>query len=888
MHIGKAKLLIVIVLSFILTLLINSGIFENNIFKIMNMEEFSYSVEDFDIQGYEKRDDVYYSINKAPRLIKKNLNKYIGSLHIKFSDSVEEDIKVAITYSINGEEYNEKQVIYSNIDAGSQDLLINMNKTIKNIRIHIGDKEGIKISLSQITFNEGVNHELNEQLIIVIIICISIFIILYTLAKRFFEHRNLLINYIFEREILVCADILFGIILLFIKFTNNQFIFEGINIHILIKIYLLINILYLLIDYILLSKNPIFNKIYKYRYVITVILFIISVFVFKINFSSMQSYYETIPNNIAEVKNIEIGKYRSIRSDEWMVLTPLQLSQQYNNNNINSDLLGESVNALAISGGLPTKDLTIFAKPFLWGYMLFGNEIGFSWYNISKLFLFLMFSYKMLYIFVKNKKLSLMGSMIITISPGIQWWLSTNSLACETIIYFEMIIVSLYNIFNDSKLKNKYINAVLLFIATVGFTFVFYPPNQIPLFYFGIALLTGLYFSNKENISFSKKNFIILGIVFIGYVLTTSITVYGMLSDIIKIINTEYPGKRFVTGGGLTLEKVFNYIPTMLLPFENVNYSNSSEVSSFITFFPIPILMYFTNMKKFNDNVIKSIIIFLLLALIFMYVGIPSFLAKITLLSYVTEVRVNMVFGFASTILVIIMAGKIRENMEYEKNKMVNTIIIILYSVIIILIYSKNTNMQSYVDKSIFIAILSVLLIMVYYLNINRNIFINLMLITTIFVGGTINPINFGIEELTETRLSKEINEINTNNPGVWATIDDIYLSKYIIAQGIKEINALNYPPRLSTWQKLDVDKKFANIYNRYAHVKISLKKDTDKKFELVSNDVFQLNTSILELRKLGVDYILSREKITYIDDLNYVELMYIDKKDSIYIYRVK
>lgn len=645
---------------------------------------------------------------------------------------------------------------------------------------------------------------------------------------------------------------------------------------------ILINSIFLGVFFILIAnyflKNKRIHGLYKYRYYLLGGAFFIAVFVFKINLSSFQAYEMFLPNNLAHINQLQIGSYRGIRSDEWGVLTPLQFSQYANDYGLKSSLLGENINISAISGGIPTKDLSIIGKPFLWGYLLFGNEIGLSWYTISKILLLIVFSYELLLILIKNKKYSLIGSLIITFSPIIQWWYTTNAQFTESVIYLEMIIVCLFKIFTLTQSKLKYFNIILLIISMIGFTFVLYPPFQIPLFYLGIALLIGIYLDNKENIKINKNNFIILGCVLCIYLLISGSIIYNMLPEIKKIMSTVYPGKRVGIGGGLPLEYLFNYIPSLLLPYKDIHYLNSSEISSCITLFPIPLMVYVSYKSELKSNVIKALIVFCSVSLIYMYVGFPKILAKITLISMVTEVRLYTIFSLACSILVVCMALYIK-----NKRKRIPWLQLCIYVIISYYIFRNYPNLIEYLGVKIFIFIILFILFTIYIMNNDGKVFINILLIVTFVSGLSVNPINFGTAKLDDTPFSKTVKSINADDAGRWITIDDIWLSKYMLAQGIEVLNALNYPPMLETWGKLDENNSFDEVYNRYAHVKVSINNIDKPKFSLVQADIFDVNFSENDLKTLGIKYIVSRQRL---DNIANLELIEKDDLDDIFIYK--
>ena len=71
------------------------------------------------------------------------------------------------------------------------------------------------------------------------------------------------------------------------------------------------------------------DKLFKYRYAIAGVVLIILV-LFKINFSSMDAWRGFLGE--AQEKSNIIGRARSVRSDEWLVQTPMMLAQAISEN----------------------------------------------------------------------------------------------------------------------------------------------------------------------------------------------------------------------------------------------------------------------------------------------------------------------------------------------------------------------------------------------------------------------------------------------------------------------------------------------------------------------------------------------------------------------------
>jgi hypothetical protein len=129
---------------------------------------------------------------------------------------------------------------------------------------------------------------------------------------------------------------------------------------------------------------------------------------------------------------------------------------------------------------------------------------------------------------------------------------------------------------------------------------------------------------------------IILGIIGFHY--------YQIAKDTYAImLNTVYPGRRFSTGGGLADGKLFADFFGMFMDDTHIpaKWQNICEVSGAVMFFPIvfyAIGYYFFKTKK-TDPLLISLTIFLIIGLIYVLIGFPPFLSRVTLFSMTPSFR---------------------------------------------------------------------------------------------------------------------------------------------------------------------------------------------------------------------------------------------------------
>ena len=205
--------------------------------------------------------------------------------------------------------------------------------------------------------------------------------------------------------------------------------------------------------------------IIKYRYFVALIIFSFLV-IGKFHGSSIAIWDYIITEKINNAKNTLIaGQERGIRSDEWLLMTPMYLSQTMEKFPlINPNIRSNGQNML-FSAYSPVLNLCMIGKPSVWGFILLGKEYGLSWFWYSRLLLLILLSFELCMLLTnKDVFISLLGALWISYSPFIQWWYSSH--ITEYLISSQMIIVSIWHYINTTSRKFK---LCLVFFFTIGF-----------------------------------------------------------------------------------------------------------------------------------------------------------------------------------------------------------------------------------------------------------------------------------------------------------------------------------------------------------------------------------------------------------------------------------
>ncbi|MFC3927948.1 DUF7657 domain-containing protein [Streptococcus caprae] len=648
-----------------------------------------------------------------------------------------------------------------------------------------------------------------------------------------------------------------------------------------------------------------FAEILKYRYIIALICFFLGVSL-NINGSSSLIWTNygiketvtgtqenlTVNEDNDSIKNwmphlpddegIIFGIPRAIRSDEWLVQSSYFISQVNSDLNLINENYGESGLNMVVAYNSPVRHISIIGKPFNWGALFLDASHAMSWYWVSKVILYLLVSFEFLMILTqKNKFLSVLGSFAITYTPTIQWWFMQH---LGDLAFFTMLaIVCIYHFFDSKRTLKKIIFASLLTISLIGFVLVIYPAFQVPF-----AYIIGLFFfvifcQNIKNNVLTKIDFCIMGFSLLTVGLVIGVTLYQSWDALTASLGTVYPGSRVSTGGEIQLSQFLTIFSNVFLPFNFPNVLNQVELASSINFLPFMVILPFIfKIRDFKINWFPiTLLIFCLVLAFYALLGIPVFVSKFTLFSFVTGNRAWQAMSVIAVWVTIWFVDFLWKNLESLRYILPLTLFILLILGIFTL---RDTTLTSYISTKLML--LSLLIYGISFVAVlfkKKSLFVTLFL-GMIFVSGfTVNPIVKGLDIIDDRSLSKSIKEIVNNDPeGTWVT-DSNMLYNFPQMFGADSIDGVRFYPDFGEMNILDPEQGYEENWNRYSHVKVSLTTGQTT-FSNSSPDVLDLGLNEDDLQKLGVDYVLTQRELEQLSSK--FQLIYGPDKDGNRIYR--
>lgn len=607
-----------------------------------------------------------------------------------------------------------------------------------------------------------------------------------------------------------------------------------------------------------------FELIYKYRFVLSFLLLIMLVS-FKISGSSMGCWKLFLGDGES---GIRLGEPRVWRSDEWGTLTPLCFRQQYNTlgaYNRYSQTLGSILTDNMLVYGQPSWDILTLFRPFYWGYLFFGSERGLSWFWCSRLIvLFLSWFELGMLITDGQKKLSVMLSVCVSFAPFLQWWFAINGLV-EMLIYGACFVLGSNYLVSHAFNPRKIAVAVGMAVCAVGYVLTFYPTWMVPVAWGFVPLFLWVVIWKFNRNVLRRVDVVPWLLIFV--ITAAGLTVLAVTSwDVIKAeLNSVYPGNAPSSSGGTGLWWMMKY-PISLVSRFSMN-ELIVENSSIICFAPAGVILaLWVIIKEKNKDPLLILLLGMNLFLAWYYcVGIPKWLAKMLLLSFVNSNRGPQVLGFLRlTLFVRAVALK-----EKAPKRWLAALAAVISSAVPMRLalgftkYEPGGLRYEYFDTAEKIVVVWAILAVVFYLlyRARKSKYTMAVLgVCTVVLASSIwiNPVAKGVPEITKSETMQQIRDLVKEDPkAIWLVVDMAYPATNIPAMaGADCLNTTQTYPQKTRWEMLDQEGECEDIYNRYCHIRASLGSKT--MLELVSTDYVEVTLSPEDLKKLNIRYIVS------------------------------
>jgi len=439
------------------------------------------------------------------------------------------------------------------------------------------------------------------------------------------------------------------------------------------------------------------------------------------------------------------------------------------------------------------------------------------------------------------------------------------------------VVAAIYLLFGQSRKQ------VLFAVAGLGymslyFAFILYPPYQVPLAYLLFFLAAG-YTITHFNRQYITMHWLLKLTGGASAVLGASFIFYRYFVDlkptIDAITGTVYPGKRSELGGTSFIANWFSeyfswqYKDTQFPS----NWLNHCELSHYITFAPIilPALgVVFALTRRFNWTLVL-LTAFVLFGYVWIEIGFPSWLAKLTLWSMSPTRRTQIPFGIGNVLLTVLYLHFLTTVQLPRRSRLVLMVIGIV-GVVAFMGYAVYVNVN---DSAGFFKAYQLFIPAVFFAGLgslllpswqppHRTAIFGAGILLFLMPNLKLNPVSKGLSPITEHVLYRTVQEIHQREPNAkWVVFGGQFVSYLVTATGVDLLSGVKYTPPRRILSVLDPTAKRDSAYNRYAHTVYSTYVDPQKPDTVIVVNTFEDGYTVAmdpcspRLKKLNVKYIV-------------------------------
>ncbi len=591
----------------------------------------------------------------------------------------------------------------------------------------------------------------------------------------------------------------------------------------------------------------------------------------KIHPVSVAIWNQLLPDGSAPRRGLIAGEPRQIRMDDYAVSTPWLLSQVNNGlPNQNETIGGEKAPVLVA----PAKHFSQLFKPQNWGFFFLDVERAYAWtYSFFIVFALLGSSFMFLLLTRNNFWLSVFGGVWLLLSSGTQSWVYGPAVMIGAVGF--IFVATVYLIYS-SQWKTILLSSVVLAWLLMVYALILYPPYQVPLSYVLLAVLVG-YFINNLN----GKRLLAAWPVKAGAAALTLLLLGGAFFTFYQdikptldaILNTVYPGKRSEIGGTGFIGNWFSeYFSWQLTDRQfPTKWLNSCELAHYITFTPIviPAMIYSFWQTRRIDWVLVLLSVFVIIGYVWIEVGFPEWLAKLSLWSMSPTRRTQIPFGIANVLLTVVYLHFLSTS---TATSAVPYRVLGFAGVAAFMIYVTQLNISDsegffkwhqLIIPMLFFAGVGILLLPTWQPTYRTGIFCAAM---TLFLMPNLrmNPVAKGLSPITEHALYRTVRDIHQRDPDArWVVNGSQYISYLTTATGVKLLTGVKYVPARNITSVLDPQMKRDSAYNRYAHTVYQSFIDPQKPDSVIMINNFEdgclvaMDPCSPRFKKLNVKYVI-------------------------------
>ena len=525
--------------------------------------------------------------------------------------------------------------------------------------------------------------------------------------------------------------------------------------------------------------------------------------------------------------SVVFGLPRSIRSDEWIVHTPMVISQVENDSPRYGDV-GVGSHDMSILSDLPVLDWTAVFHPNHWAYPILpiDNAYAFDWWSVGAILV--LGTYCFLLVVTGSLRWSILGALFLYGSPYLHWWYTASVFTAIGWMAFAgaFLLVAV-----TSTGRRRIVFSALGAFSLVCFALVIYPPWQIPAAIAVAGVTSGALWTRWRTNAASLRSIVTAGAAMaVLTLIPLGVFVLTHRPAMNAIAHTVYPGARVIPGGSLPWTHLFsswfglNYL-TNGSGMRGALFPNESEASSFLflgvtLLFALPLVWRFV--APLGDRlrgVMIATVAVMALFLTQLFVGLPKIVARVTYLSVVPEPRTLIGLGFSSMVLVVAIGVSLERFEIPRRTKWFATAVLVVVSAVCVTGLAQDFRSVNAAAGSRLIAIAVIAAIASASLYFWRPLVsVGMLALFGLMVSVPVNPLVSGISQARDSLVATTVRAISSASNGDGAWVAETYpLASLLTTAGVRNLSGVNLYPNVAAWEIIDPSHTYENAWNRYS-----------------------------------------------------------------------
>jgi hypothetical protein len=594
----------------------------------------------------------------------------------------------------------------------------------------------------------------------------------------------------------------------------------------------------------------------------------------RLSGSSIGVYTEA-DGSTAESTDLVAGETRFVRGDEWLVRTPLVLSQEINGlPDVAAGGVGEhDVNIT----DLPASGWEVILRPHTIPYHLFGAEVALAleWWLLA--LVQAAGVYFLIGELTRRPVIAAASAVLVTLSPATQWWTGPGTFA--SLGYGSLSVALLLMAFRAPSRGRRIALAVGAGFVGAAFAKTFYPPWQVGTALVLLPVFAGAVAPDLFDRSARRAALGRLGTVLGAAALASGVLVAGFglaHRDAFEgIANTEYPGERTAeSGGGVPIPRMFGSALDHFSEREDeaaVNGTNQSEnAAGLVLVLPVALATFAVGSagglaRRRDAYPLLGVLVGAGVLVSWMLLPLPSWAGRPLLLGVVQPGRLSLPLALASVVSLALLVSYLKRD---GRTLGVGTRVVCAGSFAAVQLWAADSYTVNGLPIDLSRAALLIVIVSVgvwFALGPRSEIGYGLLAAFVLWQAVHINPLQQGTAPLTDSELSRAVREVAADQPleAGWVAFGaSLEMRGAITATGVNNLAGVSPYPDEELWRTLDDDGDDEEIWNRYAHIHWAAgSSGSEPEFALLSPDAIAVTVDPCDQRlsELGVGIVVMR-----------------------------